>query len=264
MDTTIPDGGTQVEQPTQESEAVTPGYNADQVITTDNNGTPDLAPVTSQSESAPEAAEAPQEPAQATAEPAADETVAWAEKKGLKINPNNATEVKLAQMQREAERKMHEASAKARELENTVTQVPVDVTGDPQYDTLAQSVNQLLIQNSVRDFFSNNPEARDYESKMAEIVTQRPHLRNDLDALYALAKTDPSRETELKQQGGKEALENLAQKQQQIPPGANATNSRVYESSQINPQNVYDLVDRNDQAWFEKNYDAIQKAMSGK
>lgn len=264
MDTTTPDSGSvSTEQPVA-SEAVTTGYNADQVITTDNNGTPDLAPVTSQSESAPEAAEAPQEPAQATAEPAADETLAWAEKKGLKINPQNATEVKLAQMQREAEKKMHEAAARARELETTVSQVPVEPTGNPEYDALAQNVNQLLIQNNVRDFFSSNPEAREYESKMAEIVMQRPHLKGDLDALYALAKTDPSRETELKQQGGKEALTNLAQKQQQIPPGANATNSRVFESQAITPQNVFDLVDKNDQAWYEKHYDAINKAISGK
>lgn len=173
--------------------------------------------------------------------------------------------VKLAQMYRDAERKMHEAAAKARELEQaTIANAPVDYTGDPTVDSLTQTVNTLLIQNNVRDFFANNPEAREFESKMAEIVTARPHLSNDLDALYALAKTDPSREAELKQQGGREALTNLAQKQQQIPPGAHATNSGVYESAQITPANVYDLIDKNDQAWFEKNHEAINKAISGK
>ena len=75
---------------------------------------------------------------------------------------------------------------------------------------------------------------------------------------------DPSREAELKQAGGRQALENLAQKQQQIPPGADATNSGVYESQTINPRNVYELVDKNDQVWFEKNHDAISKAIAGK
>lgn len=262
MDTTTPDGGSAVaEQPTT-TEAVTDGYNADQVITTDSNGTPELQPVTSISaEEAAPAEPQVQAEAQAPAETSVDDVQEWAKKKGLPLdNP-----VKLAQMYRDAERKMHEAAAKARELEQaTIANAPVDYTGDPTVDSLTQTVNTLLIQNNVRDFFANNPEAREFESKMAEIVTARPHLSNDLDALYALAKTDPSREAELKQQGGREALTNLAQKQQQIPPGAHATNSGVYKSAQITPANVYDLIDKNDQAWFEKNHEAINKAISGK
>lgn len=260
MDTTTPDGGAEQAQPTT-TEAVTTGQNADQVITTDSNGTPELQPVTSQSESV-EAAPEPEaeQPTEPVAQAPADDVEEWAKKKGISLEDPK----KIAQMYRDAEKKMHEASAKARELEQaTIAAQTLDYTGDDDRDNLAQTVNQLLIQNNVRDFFGNNPEAREYESKMAEIVTQRPHLKNDLDALYALAKTDPSRETELKQAGGREALTNLAQKQQQVPPGANATNSGVYESQTITPRNVYDLIDKNDQAWFEKNHDAINKAISG-
>lgn len=267
MDTTTSDGGPQG-QPTT-TEAVTTGHNADQVITLDSNGTPSLEPVTSQSasvEAAPAAEETPAEEAQAPATeeaaPADDfDAESYAKKKGLPLDDPK----KLAKMYADAEKKMHQATEKARELERTaMAQVPLDYTGDPNTDALTQQVNTLLVQNNVRDFFQNNPEAREHESKMAEIVLERPHLKNDLDALYALAKTDPSRESELKQQGGRDALTNLAQKQQQIPPGANATNSGVFESQQINPQNVYDLVDKNDQAWFEKHHAEISKAMSGK
>jgi phage portal protein BeeE len=265
MDTTTTDGGAQA-QP-QDSAAVTtePG---DMVITTDDNGAPTLQPVEETVTSSVEADatdEAVSQETQATVTDTKDSDESsveeWAKSKGLPLDDP----VKLAKMYRDAEKRMHEATEKARELETaTVAQVPVDYTGDPGYDTLAQSVNTLLIQNNVRDFFSDNPEARNFESKMAEIVTQRPHLQNDLDALYALARTDPGREAELKQAGGREALTNLAQKQQQIPPTAGATNSGVYESQQISPQNVYELVDKNDQEWFEKNHAAISKAMSGK
>lgn len=257
METTTPAGGPQG-QP-QTTEAVTTGHNDDLVITTDNNGTPTLEPVASQSEGAEAATAEPQ--AQTEAQAPVDDVQEWAAKKGLPLNDP----VKLAQMYRDAEKKMHEATEKARELETVTAQVSsIDYTGDPNIDNLTETVNALLVQNSVRDFFNSNPEAREYESKMAEIVMARPHLKGDLDALYALAKNDPSRDAEIKQQGGYEALQNLAQKQQQIPPGANATNSGVFESAQISPSNVYDLIDKNDQAWFQKNYAAINKAISGK
>lgn len=261
MDTTTNDGGAQAQPDNTSTAVTTEGHNADQVITTDSNGTPTMEPVTSQSESAEAAPEPEKESeAQATAEPT-DDVESWAKEKGLPLDDP----VKLAKMYRDAEKKMHEATSKARELETaTVAQAPLEYTGNPDVDSLTAQVNTLLIKNNVNDFFSNNPQAREYESKMAEIVTQRPHLQNDLDALYALARTDPSREAQIKQDGGREALTNLAQKQQQIPPGTNATNSGVYASSQINPQNVYDLIDKNDQAWFQKNYDTINKAISGK
>jgi len=265
METTTTDGGASA-QP-QDSAAVTtePG---DMLITTDEQGAPTLKPVEETEEVTSSAANdeavaedlstESQETQASDNEPSVEE---WAKSKNLPLDDP----VKLAKMYRDAEKRMHEATEKARELETaTVNQVPVDYTGDPGYDTLAQSVNTLLVQNKVRDFFSDNPEARNFESKMAEIVTQRPHLQNDLDALYALARTDPNREAELKATGGREALTNLAQKQQQIPPNSGATNSGVYESQQINPQNVYELVDKNDQEWFEKNHDAISRAMSGK
>lgn len=270
MDTTTTDGGEATASQPTTTEAVTTGYNADQVITTDSNGTPTMEPVTSPNESAPAATEAPAKAEESTDKPAeaqasdTEDLAKFAAAKGYDPAALSDGERKALEMARNAEKRMHQATEKARELETTaVAQAPVDFTGDPQRDSLTQAVNTLLIQNNVRDFFSKTPEARDYESKMAEIVVARPHLQNDLDALYALAKNSPSREAELKQEGGREALTNLAQKQQQIPPGAQATNSGVFESAQITPSNVHELVDKNDQEWFEKNHSAISKAMQG-
>jgi hypothetical protein len=64
MDTTTPDEGATTAQP-DEPAAVTTGYNADQVITTDESGTPTLEPVTSEAQE-----EAPSEPT-----PSAEEAV---------------------------------------------------------------------------------------------------------------------------------------------------------------------------------------------
>lgn len=236
----------------QQDEAVTEGN--EQVITKDSNGTPSLEPITNAPSSADDAASETIE----TKEAQADDITEWATKKGLPLDDPK----KLASMYRDAEKKMHEATEAAKQLETATVQT-LDYTGDENRDELAASVNQLLVQNSVRDFFSANPEAREFEPQMAEIVLQRPHLKNDLDALYALARSDPNREADLKQQGGRDALQSLAQKQQQVPPASGATNSAVYESSQITSSNVYDLIDKNDQAWFQKNYAEINKAISG-
>ena len=268
MSTTTPDEGAVTAQP-NEPVAVTTGHNADQVITTDENGAPTLAPVTSE---APE--EAPSEEPTPSAEEAVSETntetqaveldddiVAWTEKKGLKINPDNPNEVKLAQMQRDAERKMHAAT-------QPINSVPLPeelpLTGeDANYDAVAERLNRQEQVSYVRNWFDANPSAKDARSELQQIATARPWLTN-MDDVYAHYLANPSREADIKRQGGKEALTNLAQKQSQVPPASGATNSGVYQSATITPQNVYDLVDKNDQAWFEKNHDAISKAMSGK
>lgn len=265
MSTTTPDGGdAPASQPQEQSAAVTDGHNEDQVIVIDDNGTPSMQPATSQAQDASEEAvseEAPSEQQTTETQAPDDDVQAWAEKKGLPLNDP----VKLAKMYRDAEKAMHEAKARSKELETaSVDTAPIEYTGNPEYDSLAANVNTLLVQNKVRDFFADNPEARQFESKMAEIVQEKPYLQHDLNDLYALARNAPDREAELKAAGGKEALTNLAQKQQNIPPAAGATNSSSYQSQTITPQNVYSLIDNNDQEWFEKNHKAISKAMSGK
>jgi hypothetical protein len=261
MDTTTPDGGAVTAQPEQTPEAVTTGHNADQVITTDDNGTPDLAPVTSDApEATPSATEAAPTEAQA-ADKTDDEIVAWSEKKGLKINPENPNEVKLARMQLEAERKMHEA----RQIQSPV-QPPEELPlsgEDVNYDAVVERLNRQEQISYVKNWFDANPAANEHKEALREIAEARPWLTN-LDDVYAHFLADPSQQAKLKQDGGREALTNLAQKQQAIPPDAASTNTASYETAAITPQNVYDLVDKNDQAWFEKHHAEISKAMSGK
>jgi hypothetical protein len=97
---------------------------------------------------------------------------------------------------------------------------------------------------------------------MAEIVEKRPHLQNDLDALYALAVNNPNRAAELKRDGGREALENLAQKQSAVPPTANASSgNRVGEK--ITADNVDALIAKNGQDWYLKNRTEINRVIAG-
>lgn len=271
MSTTTPDDGAADAAQPQESAAVSTGHNDDQVITTDGNGTPTMTPVASDvqdeavsGEPTEEASqeEAPAEPAETQAADKTDaEIAAWSEKKGITINPENPNEVKLARMQLEAERKMHEA----RQVQSPV-QPPEELplTGeDPNYDTIAERLNRQEQLSYVRNWFDANPDAKDHRTELQQIAATRPWLSN-MDDVYAHFLANPSREAELRKAGGKEALTNLAQKQQQIPPSAGATNSSVYQSAQITPNNVYELVDKNDQSWFEKNHKAISDAMAGK
>lgn len=259
MDTTTPVAGADDSaQPTQPTEAVTTEGN-EQAIVQDENGTPSLEPVTSTNDqpSAPAVEDAAPKDATAPETQATDDTIEWAKKKGLEINPDNPNEVKLAQMQREAEKKMHQAT------QRTVTPPEeIPLTGTESIDAVVSRQNETEMKLYVRDWFDANPDMKDAREELTKIAEERPWLQN-LDDVKAHYLAQPGRTEQLKFEGGREALTNLAQKQQAVPPSAGATNSASYETNQITPQNVYDLVDKNDQAWFEKNHDAISKAISG-
>lgn len=121
-------------------------------------------------------------------------------------------------------------SSKTSELEKSVTTQTneaidqmAETTGqDPE---LVKAVRQLQIQNAVRDFWVNNPEAREYEPQMIEIIKEKPHLAGDLESLYATALVKSGGLDAVKSQGKREALTNLAQKQQATAPTGNATTS---------------------------------------
>jgi hypothetical protein len=111
--------------------------------------TEEAAPAEASAEETQQAPDAPTTDAQA------DDTSdiqAWAAKKGIDLE--NADPVKLAQMIRESEKRMHEATAKARELETGMVESSnLEYTGNEAIDQLAIQVNQMKIQNRVRDFF---------------------------------------------------------------------------------------------------------------
>lgn len=269
MDDTITSdaGATDVAQP-ETQEAVTLG----------EAGAPTLRPKTAPTSSPPsqdvnvdEATEAdietqaPPEQSQPTEVQAdSDDLESWAKKKGIDLE--TADPVKLAQMVRESEQRMHEATRQARQLETSMSQNPnLPYTGDENYDSLAAEVNTIKIQTRVENFFRANPEAREYENKMAEIVVDRPWLQNDLEALHALAVNSPDRQAELKKAGGREALTNLAQKQSAVPPQSNASTGVSSSAEKITSANVDSVVAAHmgDTKWYASHRSEIDRAMAG-
>ena len=198
------------------------------------------------------------EPTESSSEQWDEETAAWAEKKGIDLNDPEGIK-KAVQSYREAEKQLHKASQERSELQKLVQSgeltPPVD---DSEVAQLKAEVAQMRMENQVNNFWNKNPEAREYESDMVEILNQRPHLANDLDALYALARVQSGSD---KVQGGKEALERLATKQKASVARGAATTQETSAGEAITPENVDRLVASHDQAWFEKNYEQIRKAI---
>lgn len=158
---------------------------------------------------------------------------------------------------------------KASEMEKTMTEM-----SDESAEQVAQSTGQdpevlkriqrMEVKQSINDFWSNNPDARQYEQQMAKIATESGLFGTPeaiLKASYAIARSSDT--DSIKSQGKREALESLAHKQQAAVPSGNAVNGASMSSATITPQNVDQLVSQNSQEWFEKNYDAINKAMAG-
>lgn len=205
---------------------VTPGVEPTQPVVAE--------PTTAATE--PSVAPTEPEPAQPSVEPSKDapsdddELSSWAEKKGLTLDSDNAK--KAAKMAREAERAMHQKAQRASELEKSIStksdeyaEEVAQVTGqDPE---LVKRLQRIEVRESVRDFWDANPDARQYESQMIELLQTKPHLAGDLESLYASALVKSGNLDAVKSQGKREALESLAHKQQAAVPTGNATNSGI-------------------------------------
>lgn len=187
----------------------------------------------------------------------------FAQAKGLELDSDNAK--KAAKMAMNAEKLMHNKAKKASELEKTMSSM-----SDTSAEQVAQATGQdpevlkrlqrMEVQGSIRDFWDEHPEARQFEAEMAQIAVDSGLYGSPeaiLKASYAMAVGES-----LKSQGKQEALKSLAHKQQAAVPRGNAVNSAMATQT-ITPQNVDQMVGQNDLAWFEKNREAINKAMAG-
>lgn len=189
-----------------------------------------------------------------------DELATFAKAKGFDPAALTEGERKALDMARNAEKKMHEATQAAK-----VTVEPpeeVALTGDPTIDEVVNRQNVTEVKLYVRDWFDANPEMKEHRAELTRIASERPWLQN-MDDVKAHFLADPNRLGQIKREGGREALTDLAQKQQAIPPSASATNSAVYESGKITPENVDELVAKNSQAWYNANREAIREASFG-
>ena len=209
--------------------------------------------------------EAPQEEEPA---PADNSTVEWLKKKGIDPTTPEAIE-KVAEMARNAEKAMHQKAQKASELEKsakiTDEQLPVDASPEERDNV---RVRNLELKFAIQDWKQANPDKAEKEAEMASILVNDPVKRQlvqegylTLDDVHSIAVAGNVEAA--KSEGKKEALQNLAQKQQAAVPTGNAVNPSGSNSQQITSENVDRLVAQNDLNWFMKNKAAIDKAMAG-
>jgi len=257
--TTTSEDGVQSTQPTTNEAVEATLDGSEQIIANDDNGTPTNEPLSQAQDASEAVSEEPQveEPKETQAENVDDDLVEWTEKKGLKINPDNPNEVKLAQMQRDAERAMH----KANQLKSAV-QPPemLEASEDANYNQVIERQNTLELKTYVRDWFDANPEMKDHRDDLQRIANERPYL-NNMDDIRAHFLADPSRLESLKKEGGRSALQNLAQKQQQTPPSAGATNANSYASNKLTSANVDSMVAKMTPEEYQKRLPEINAAM---
>lgn len=191
-----------------------------------------------------------------------DDLSKWAESKGINLEDPESVQ-KLAKSYREAEKKLHETTQTKSELEKQL--VPAD--GVPQYTPdgnldVYSEVQNVKTQLNLQNFYMENPEARSYDEKMAQIALEKPELglyaknSGDFSVLLAMAKQGDER-----REGGREALERLAEKQRAAVAQPAAT---VPTSSQpkITRALMQEKLQQGDTKWFDDNQSAINSMIA--
>lgn len=150
----------------------------------------------------------------------------WAQSKGLELDSDNAK--KAAKIAKEAEQDFTRKRQKASELEKATetisdetAEASAQATGqDPE---LLKRLQRVEVREAVRDFWNQPDIDRAYEPAMIELLKTKPYLAGDLDALYATAVMKSGGVAAVKSQGKREALTDLAHKQQAAVPTGSAT-----------------------------------------
>lgn len=150
----------------------------------------------------------------------------YAASQGFELDSPGA--IKAAQIAMKAQSAATRNSKRANELEKATVSVAdqnaeaeATVTGqDPE---LLKRLQRVEVRESVRDFWSNPEHDRQMETKMVEVLENKPYLAGDLDSLYAVALVQTGGINAVKSQGKKEALSELAHQQQAAVPRGNAT-----------------------------------------
>lgn len=210
----------------------------------------------------------PEQQAEQTTGPSEEEEqlAKFAQSKGLELDSDSAK--KAAKMAMEAEKRMHTATKRASELEKTtsITDEDLDPNASPE-DRDNARIRNVELKMDIRQWKMDNPSKLQHEADMVKLL-QDPVKKQlvqagylTLDDVYKMSVGDDT--AAVKSQGGREALETLAQKQQAAVPRGNAVNGSVMSSGRITSQNVDQLVAQNDQKWFEAHYKEINEAMAG-
>jgi hypothetical protein len=160
---------------------------------------------------------------------AADEDAqleSWAKNKGLELDSENAK--KAAKIARDAEKEFHSKRQKATELEKateTISDEAAEATAQAtgQDPELLKRLQRVETRDQVREFWDKPDIDRSYEPAMIELLKTKPYLAGDLDALYATAVMSKGGIAAVQSKSKRDALTDLAHKQQAAVPTGSAT-----------------------------------------
>lgn len=191
-----------------------------------------------------------------------DDLSKWAESKGINLEDPESVQ-KLAKSYREAEKKLHETTQTKSELEKQL--VPSDsvpqYTPDGNLDVYSE-VQNVKTQLNLQNFYMENPEARGYDEKMAQIAIEKPELglyaknSGDFSVLLAMAKQGDER-----REGGREALERLADKQRAAVASPAATVPQA-SRPKITRALMQEKLQQGDTKWFDDNQSTINSMIA--
>lgn len=181
-------------------------------------------------------AEAVTEPSEASTDEQEEETPVatepddklrkYAANQGIELDSPSA--IKAAQLAMKHQAAASRNYQKNSELEKATAAISdedatatAEATGqDPEY---LKRLQRVEVREAVRDFWSQDGVDQAYEPAMVELLETKPYLAGDLESLYAVAVQKSGGVTMAKSQGKREALTDLAHKQQAAVPTGNAT-----------------------------------------
>lgn len=194
----------------------------------------------------------------------------FAQSQGLELDSPNA--IKAAQIAMKAQSEATKNYQRSAELEKAanITNEQIDPSATPEQRENIRMRN-LELKIDIREWKYKNQEKLAMEPQMIEVLAD-PQKRLmvqegilSLDDVYAIARGSASDNTaSIKSQGGQEALQKLAQKQQSQTPRGNATNSaQMSASTKITPQNVDQVVAGMSPEEYRRRLPEINRAMAG-
>ena len=208
----------------------------EETTTTTDAGTSDTGAVAEPEQNEQQtAANQPAEPKTESQGPSNDDNLTWLTNKGIDPNSPEAL-AKVAEMYRNAEKVMHESTQKASDLQKSISEASQD-SGimDGVVDEATQRLNRLELDLNVEKFFKQDGIDPDLRPAMAEYAQANPHIaalvENNvmtLQQMYDMVRgSDPGLLDKARQDGGREALTKVAEKQQARAIQGNATTSAV-------------------------------------
>jgi hypothetical protein len=181
-----------------------------------------------------------EEPAKAeNSEEQLDPAAFWA-KKGIDITTPEGL-AKATQSYSESEKRMHETTQRSSQLEKQLEQSPYEqVSDDPTAQRALETASAVQLELKVERWKNANKITPDQDVALGEYLQKNEEkafmLKNgylSLDDVYAMSGVGKADTTAIKDEGKREALEQLANKQRSTAPRGAATTSTTPEVDPI-------------------------------